>query len=59
LTREELQEWAETQAEDCLRYGTEPIEFLKKNIPDHLREAHAKGVLQEKIRLKDQDEKSN
>jgi hypothetical protein len=56
MTKEELQRWAEVQAQDCLRYGTDPIEGLKRNIADHLRDAYEKGVLQEKIRRKEQDE---
>jgi hypothetical protein len=59
MTTEELKTWADAEAEDCLRYGTEPTERLKRNIADHLQDAYRTGVQHEKIRRdKQQDARS-
>lgn len=49
MKAEELQQYADVMAEDCLRYGTQSIEFLKKSIADHLKDAYQKGRREEEL----------
>ena len=57
MTQEELQKWANVQAEDCLRYHpTLPLEAIEGIISDHLRDAYNLGVQEEKIRRDRQDD---
>jgi hypothetical protein len=43
MTTTEVNDWADVMAEDCMRYGIESRETLKKTIADHLRDAYLAG----------------
>jgi hypothetical protein len=45
MTREELDKYARTQAEDAVRYHKSPIEeFTIQNIAEHIRDAWLDGA---------------